>query len=230
MKKNLIIIVFLLSTLPQIAADLTFGIYGGKDLYRIDDLERGFNLIDLTQASVSRTGFGNPWLFGVDLAYGLGKGFYFDFTAEGVYLKYDLNYTVSFPLPHDPFNKETNYYSVEWARFAFLLSLQKTVVTTDFFDFYLGVGGGLHLIAPVVSDKFLMMTLKDKFDKFDPSTDVSLEQKIGGNASLGFVVHPFSVPLKFKLEGKYTTMPPGDYEEPNSFFSVFAGIIYSINL
>ncbi len=230
MRKFLFLAVFMLMTLSQYAAELNLGVYGGKDFYRIEDMNRGFNLIDLTEASINRTGFENPWMLGIDFDFSLGKGFSLSLAAEGVYLLYDVTYTVNFPLPQDPFNKETSYYDVEWARFAFQLNLRKNLFTTDFFDLYLGLGGGLHMIAPVVSDKFLMMTLKDKFDEFDPSTDVSLDTKFGGNAGLGFLIHPFSFPLKFRVEGKYTMMPAGDYEEPDAFFSILAGIVYGFDL
>jgi hypothetical protein len=230
MNKFLVVTLVLLLSSPLYAGELSFSIYGGKDFYRIEYMKRGFNLIDLTEASINRTGFENPWLLGVDFGFCIGNGFSLDFAAEGVYLKYDVNYTVSFPFPNDPLNKKTSYYDVEWARFALFLTLRKTIISTKYFQLYGGLGGGLHLIAPVVSDRFLMMTLKDKFDEFDPSTDVSLSNKFGGNANMGIRIIPFAIPLKFKAEAKYTMMQKGDYEEPDSFFSVLFGIIYNFKL
>ena len=152
-----------------------------------------------------------------------------DFSAEAAYLKYKLYYSRNYPTIYDPFNIKTSSYKVEWARIAFLTTLEKILFSSQITELYVGLGSGLHIVAPVVSDKFLANTLIDKFMELDPSTDIKLRSSFGGHFLLGFNFKLPSIPVNFFLEGKYTIMPEGDYEEPNTFFTLSSGILYSFD-
>ena len=232
MKKFMPFILIFLLFIPtkQFAQGLDFSIYGGKDFCKIKELRCDFQLMDMTEASINREGFKNPWILGIDLGINFSKGFKVDLSAEAAYLKYKLYYSRNYPTVYNPFNIKTSSYKVEWARIAFLTTLEKILFSSQITELYVGLGSGLHIVAPVVSDKFLFNTLIDKFMELDPSTDVNLKSKFGGHVIFGFQVNPLSNPIKFKLEGKYTIMPEGDYEEPNTFFTVYLGILYSFDL
>ena len=217
----LVILFFLTSPLFSLGFD--FGVYGGKDFYKISEMQKNFQLADLTAASVEREGVQNPWMFGANFRLNFIGGISLETTAEAAYAKYKVIYSI-------PSNPSTDEYDITWTRIAVLATLEKNLFSAPTTELYGGIGGGLHMVTPVVSDKFLINTLKDKSAELDVSEDINLESKFGGHALVGFQFHPPLTPIKFKLEGKYIILPKGDYEEPNSFFTVYLGIMYSLGL
>ena len=228
MKKILPILVALILFLSTnlFALGLQIGIYGGKDIYHISKLGVNFQLMDMTEATIEREGRSNPWLLGMNLYYNLKNDLKLGISAEAAYLAYKVHYSRNYPTVYDPFNIKTSKYDLAWARAAILASLVKDVLSTSVGNFYVGIGGGLHVLAPVVSDKFVFDTLWDKFMELDTSTDINLIYKFGGFAIFGFQFNPFQSPIKLQLEGKYHLTSQSKYEEPDNFLSVDLGLLY----
>ena len=122
---------------------------------------------------------------------------------------------------------DTNSYNLTWGRISFLLSLKKSIITTTHTETYVGGGGDFHLIAPVVSQQYLEDTLESAYIPFSPHSDLGLEHRFGPHVLLGVHVSPFPTGIRFTMEGKYSWIPPGKYEEPHNLFSLYGGILYS---
>ena len=228
MKTKLPVMLFTLLFLAPAASGIGFnlGIYGGKDFYSISEMSREFRLMDLTEASIRREGFKNPWILGVNAQLNFILGWSLNLSAEGTVRKYSVRYSRNYPVPNDPNNIKTSEYEVSWGRVAILATLKKNLLVLPTFKIYSGLGAGIHLIAPVVSDKFLVNTLADKSVELDPSADVELESRFGGQLLVGAQFSPPLSPLKFKLDAKYLLTSTGDYEEPTHFLNLTLGIMF----
>ncbi len=219
---------FLLTILISTSRGIDFGLHIGKDFYTIPNMAKGFHLadVDLTAAYIEREGFTNPWILGLDLQFKLPGGLRLKASAEGTYLQYHVLYIRNQPKPGDPLYKETSEYEVTWARAALLGTITKDLLPLPIFRFYAGAGGGVHLVAPVVSDKFLINTLTDKFAELDPTTDVKIDPRFGFHLVLGLAIHPPALPLNIVVEGKYSFLPRGEYEEPHRFATVVLKMLF----
>jgi len=223
------LMILLLKISHSFGSELGVGFYGGKDFYAIQNMNRGFRLADLTEASISRKGFENPWMFGVNVRLNLTSNINLNLNAEAVYLKYQVVYSRNYPTVVDPFNIKTSYYDVKWGRLAFLATLEMILYSSKTMEFFAGLGGGVHKIAPAVSDRFLINTLFDKFIELDLSTDIKLNHLFGGHALVGMELNSFWKQIKIRLVGKYSVLPDGEYEEPGKFFTVLLGAMYHFN-
>ncbi len=226
MKRLLTFVVLVFWMGNALALGFHFGVHGGKDFYSISSMDKGFQLADLTEARVEREGFSNPWLAGVDLQWDLLMGLKLEATAEAAYHSYNVVYTRNDPQPGDPFHKLVSEYDVKFARAGLVGSLKMNILPLPIVDLYFGGGAGIHWIAPLVSDKFLMGTLMDKAAELDPSEDVKVESRLGGHLLVGASIHPPMFPLKFALEAKYNFLQSGEYEEPDKFATVVLKIFF----
>jgi len=134
----------------------------------------------------------------------------------------------NYPTIDDPLHIKTDSYDVPWGRASAILTVEKNLISLPTFSFYGGFGGGMHWVAPVVSDKFLFDTLLNKTLELDPSTDVELQQVFAVHGLVGLSFRMPLMPIKFSFEGKYTVMPQGSYEEPSQFFSIYFILSYVI--
>jgi hypothetical protein len=224
-----LIVLFLFSS-ESFATEFGVGIHGGKDFYSISNLKTGFRLLDLTEASVSRDGFANPWVVGVSFSFKINRNWKMRINGDVVLVKYEVLFTRNYPTLYDPFYIKTSEYKIDWGRAAILGTVERDWQISDHFYVFGGTGGGLYILAPVVSDKFLVNTLLDKFMELDISKDIEMSYKLGAHALLGLEAVTFSDKVSFRIEGRYSFMSEGKYEEPTRFFSVFSGIIFNFKL
>jgi len=224
------LIALLLLSSGLFATEFGLGIHGGKDFYSISNLKTGFRLLDLTEASVSRDGFANPWLVGVSLTFKINRNWKMRINGDVVLVKYDVLFTRNYPTLYDPFYIKTSEYKIEWGRAAVLGTVERNWHISEHFYFLGGAGGGLYVLAPVVSDKFIVNTLYDKFMELDISKDIEMSYKFGAHILLGMEAVTFGDKVSFRVEGRYSFMSEGKYEEPTRFFSVFSGIIFNFKL
>ncbi len=222
----IVVVIFSLFLENALALGFHFGLHGGKDLYSISSMDKGFQLADLTEARVEREGFSNPWLAGVDLEFDMLLGFKIEASAEAAYRSYKVIYTRNDPQLTDPLHKLVSEYDVQFIRAGLTGSAKINLLPLPVVQVYAGAGAGLHLTAPLVSDKFIMGTLMDKAAELDPSKDVKVKSRLGGHLLVGVNVHPPMFPLRFALEGKYFFLPSGDYEEPSKFANVVLKIFF----
>lgn len=212
------------------AIDLGVGLYGGKDFYSISNISRGFNLMDLTEASISRRGFSNPWLFAISLYFNMNGNWRIRFSGDLVMVKYKVLYSRTEPTIYNPFYVRTSTYKIKWGRMAIWGSLEKYWQISDRISFFADGGGGLFVLAPVVSDKFIMNTLLNKFMELDVSKDIDMSYKFGGLASLGMEAVLLKDKIHFRIEGRYNIMLAGRYEEPTNFLSLESGFIFRFKI
>ena len=228
MKNKLIsiVIIFVLNN-DLSAQNINIGIFVGKDFYSIKELDKGFNLYDLTKAEINRQSFFDPIIAGLDFEVNLNKNYKVELFAEAAYLKYNVSYSRNYPELLNPFNIKTSVYSIDWARANLGISIISSFI--KFSNIELSGGGGINysIIAPVVSDKFLYETLRDKFTELDVSKDIKLKSSIGGHlqANLGYNIKPLN--LIPSIEIKYLFTSEGRYEEPSKFFTLKMKILYS---
>ncbi len=229
MKEKIIfgLIALLLFSSVSFAVDFGVGIHCGKDFYSITNLKSGFRLLDLTEASITRIGFEDPWAIGVSLAFGIAQNWTIRINGDFVLVKYDVLFTRNYPIFNNPFYIKTSKYNIEWGRAAILGTMERNWKISDHFYAIGGAGGGLYALAPVVSDKFMVNTLRNKFMELDVSRDIEMSYKFGAHILFGLEAVTFSDKVSFRIEGRYSFMSEGKYEEPTHFFSVFSGIIFN---
>lgn len=221
------IVLFFALNISLSAQRINIGIFVGKDFYSIKELNTSFNLYDLTKAEINRKSFSDPLIAGLDFEVNLNKNYRVELFAEAAYLKYNITYSRNYPELLNPFNIKTSVYSIDWARANFGVSIISSFI--NFRNIELSGGGGINysIIAPVVSDKFLYETLRDKFVELDVSNDIKLKGSIGGHlqANLGYNIKPLN--LIPSIELKYLFTSEGRYEEPSKFFTLKKKVLYS---
>lgn len=221
------IVLFFALNISLSAQRINIGIFVGKDFYSIKELNTSFNLYDLTKAEINRKSFSDPLIAGLDFEVNLNKNYRVELFAEAAYLKYNITYSRNYPELLNPFNIKTSVYSIDWARANFGVSIISSFI--NFRNIELSGGGGINysIIAPVVSDKFLYETLRDKFVELDVSNDIKLKGSIGGHlqANLGYNIKPLN--LIPSIELKYLFTSEGRYEEPSKFFTLKIKVLYS---
>ena len=233
MKKKIIALCFVLALLfasSSFAFDFGLGIYAGKDVYKIPNLEAGFQLLDLTEASISRQGFSNPWLVGVSASFGINRNWSLRISGDVVLVKYEVSYSRNEPTFTNPFYVKTSTYKIDWGRAAILGTLQRHWRISNHLSLLTGTGGGLYILAPVVSDKFLVNTLVNRLLELNVSRDIDMSYKAGLHGLLGMEVAMLAGKMGLKLEGRYSLMSKGRYEEPTRFFSIFSCLVFHFKL
>lgn len=205
----------------------SIGIYAGMDFYTIEQLEKSFRLVDLTEVSIKRQSFSNPFLIGINYEHCFENLLALQIYLEGIYLTYFVEYRRNDPQPFDPFYIKISDYNVPWARITFGSNLMKTIPLNKSINFFAGLGAGLFIMAPVVSDNFIYNTLLNKFQELDLSDDIKLRYSPGGQLISGITLNPFNLPINLKIAIKYSLTTKGEYEEPYSILSSYLNINYN---
>jgi hypothetical protein len=76
-----------------------------------------------------------------------------------------------------------------------------------------------------MSPQLVIDNLTSATETLDVDEYVKKGTKTGGHALLGIRVKPPVVPLAIDAQAKYTILPEGDYEEPQTFPSVYVGLL-----
>ena len=202
------------------AQSYEIGISVGKDIYEISNLSKGFQLQDLTEAKLSRTGFSNPVSFGLNFGYNSSKKYAINFEADFNYLEYDVDYTRNVPQLTDPFYIKTTNYKVPWARLGTMLSFNYVPYSLNGFDLFVGGGLGLQIFAPAVSDKFIYETLLNKLSELDTSTDIDLNYSFSQKINAGFKYRIDKTNINITFLSSYTFVNNAVYEAPSDFLGI----------
>lgn len=224
---RLILRTFLLVILFNKLFAQNFGIQllAGNDFYKINSLTKEFNLFDLTKAKVVRDEFKNPLSGEVNLFYEtINWGT--SFSIDAAYTTYNVSYSRNYPQPLDPFYIKTSKYKIDFARATLSMNYFWKFNFLRNMNILVGGGPAFFITAPVVSDKFIYDTIKDKMSELDFSSDIKIKNSLGAVIFSG---------MKFKLFNhfglmtsiKYLMTSKGKYEEPYNFIAIHSGM--SIN-
>lgn len=222
MKSIFIIIIFSLS-LNEINAQ-NFGIQflAGNDFYKINSLEKGFNLSDLTKANIKRESFSNPISVELSLVYN-NITWGITLSIDAAYTNYNVLYSRNYPQPFDPFYIKTSEYKVDFLRATVSLNYLKYISLTSKLKLFIGGGLGVFITAPIVSDKFIFNTLKDNHSELNLSNDIKLRYSIGAVLQIGIKYSLFS-PVDILLSAKYFITSKGEFEEPYNYAEIHIGL------
>ena len=196
------------------------GISVGKDFYSISNLSTGFNLQDLTEAKLSRTGFENPMSFGINLGYNSNKNYSIIFESSFNYLEYDVEYIRKVPKLIDPFYIKTTNYKVPWARLGTMFTFNYIPYSVSGLDFFIGGGLGLQIFAPAVSDEFIYKTLLNKLSELDISSDIDLNYSFSQKINAGIKYNINNSYFNIAFISSYTFVNNAVYEAPDNFFTM----------
>jgi hypothetical protein len=116
-----------------------------------------------------------------------------------------------------------NNYTVPWVRAELNLFLLYDIFTLNGFTLSGGVGGGLQIVAPVVSDSFIENTLLTKLEHLDVSTDVSPEY-LGNGKIIAELKYNISDHISAGVDADYLFLQKGKAEQPESF-AVIKGFV-----
>lgn len=221
--KTIILSIFILISLIDIKAqNFEIQFLAGGDIYKINSMEKGFNLLDLTKANIKREGFSNPISAELNLVYDR-INWNLTLSLDAAYTNYDVTYTRNVPQLFDPFYIKTSKYKIDFARAAASLIYSKYFPITSRLNLFIGGGPTFFITAPVVSDKFIINTLKDKFSELDLSDDIKLRYSFGAVVQSGIKFQLFN-PIDLLLTAKYFVTSKGEYEEPYSFAVIHTGL------
>lgn len=194
----------------------------GNDFYKINSMEKGFNLLDLTKANIKREQFKNPFSGELNVVY---KNIKYSVTLslDASYTNYNIIYSRNYPQPFDPFYIKTSDYKIDFARGNISINYLRNFPLSNKLKLFYGGGPGFSITAPIVSDKFIINTLTNKLSELDFSKDIKLKYSFSAVFQSGFVYELFD-PIGIILSVKYLMTSKGEYEEPYSFASVHFGI------
>ncbi len=223
MKKLTLLAILFLSVVNF--AQFSFNIGVGKDLYSIPAIERiNFDLWDGTPAYFERDEISNPLYFNLQLEYQSGSLIY-GLHLAGAYAKYHINY-IYIPSTINFEEYETDE-DVPWARAEINAVILYEVPVTNNFSFIFGGGGGVQIMPPVVSDRFIYETTFDKILSFDFSDDIDLEYLANGKL-VARAKLKLSDTFSLAAETNYLIVKQGNYEQPSDFLTaaVFLGVTF----
>ncbi len=220
------IFVFLLFCFIPVYAQLSLNIGVGNDFYEIPAIERiNFELWNGTPAYFERTEIVNPLYFNLQIEY-QSSSFIYGLHLAGAYKKYHIEY-IYFPTSLS-FDDVENKEDVPWARIEINGIFLYELPVSEKFSIQTGLGGGMQIMPPVVSDKFIYETTMNKALSLDFSDDIELEYL--PNAK-------FIARAKFKLNEIFSISAEtnylflfkgGKYEQPANFFTaaIFIGVTF----
>ncbi len=229
MKKFLISLIFFSSYL----FGQTFSVSGsaGIDNYTIPAVKQNFSLNDGTPSYITRDEVANPFNAGLQLRFERNKVI-FGIDADFTYKEYNIyyaNYEIVPQLPPFSDNIDTLFsdsYTVPWVRAGINVFALYNLLNVNSLKINAGIGGGVQVVAPIVSDKFIEKTLKKKFEELDPTTDVNPEY-LGNIKLTGEVLYAISRVIAIGVEGNYLFLSKGENDQPQNFAQVKTKFIIS---
>jgi len=229
MKKFLITLIFFSSYIFGQTFSISAG--AGIDNYTIPSVERNFSLDDGTPSFLTRDEVANPFNAGVQLRFAKNK-LIFGIDADITYKEYNVRYGNLQIIPHvPPFTDEidtlfSDTYTVPWVRAGLNLFALYNLADAGSLEINAGIGGGLQVVAPVVSDAFIEKTLKNKLETFDATTDVKPEY-LGNVKIMTEAIYKISRTFALGVEGNYLFLSKGENEQPQSFAQFKTKLILS---
>jgi len=227
MKSITIFFLFLFASNILFAQSFSISATAGVDNYTIPSVDQNFNLSDGTLSFLTRDEVANPVNFGLQLRIKKQK-FTYGIDANLTYKEYNVRYgnLENIILPPFQTGLDTLYdnnYTVPWVRAELNLFLLYDIFTLNGFTLSGGVGGGLQIVAPVVSDSFIENTLLTKLEHLDVSTDVSPEY-LGNGKIIAELKYNISDHISAGVDADYLFLQKGKAEQPESF-AVIKGFV-----
>ncbi|MGB9703005.1 MAG: hypothetical protein ACPL1A_09850 [Candidatus Kapaibacteriota bacterium] len=217
---TILLVLILISNLKS--QNLGIQLLVGNDFYKINSLEKGFNLLDLTKANIKREQFKNPFSGELNIVYkNINWGVML--SVDAAYTNYNVIYSRNYPQLNDPFYIKTSQYKIDFARGNISVNYLRNLLLSNNLKLFYGGGPGFSITAPIVSDKFIINTLTNKISELDFSKDIKLKYSLSAVLQSGIVYELFD-PVGIILSVKYFITSKGEYEEPYSFASIHAGI------
>lgn len=199
----------------------SFGLHGGLDTYTVSSFDRNFDFLG-SQVYLKRDEIKPPFMFGAHFYSDLLPIVDLELSADAALRKYDITYINAVP--------DTTREEVTFARLSLCGTLKKTLIkippVLSVVSLYAGLGGGVHLISPVISKALILDKLSGPSDVLTPEDVLEDMTKLGGHALVGLKIKPPAFPLALNLDGKYTVTEGAEYEEPDGFFSTYLGLSF----
>lgn len=220
MKRITILFLLLFAADISLAQNISIGATAGFDNYTIPSVEQNFNLLDGTPSFLTRDEVANPVNFGLQLRFKKNKLTY-GIDANLTYKEYNVTYGNLERITIPPFQTAfdtlyNNNYSVPWVRAELNIFLLYDIFTSHGFTLSGGLGGGLQVVAPVVSDSFIVSTLLTKLERLDVSTDVDPEY-LGNGKIIAELKYNISENISAGIDADYLFLQKGKAEQPESF-------------
>ncbi len=224
MKKITVFLILFLATASYSQFSVNIG--GGKDFYTIDAIDgMNFSLWDTTPAYIEREEISNPVYFNIQLEY-QHNSFIYGLHLAAAYQSYRIKY-IYFPDNLWDFDEYVTEEDVPWARLEINGVILYEVNVSEKFSLLLGGGGGIQIMPPIVSDKYVYETTFNKALDMDFSDDVELEYLPNGKA-IARAKYKLSDTFSLAAEANYLFVKEGDYEQPSKFLTaaIFFGITF----
>ncbi len=221
-------LVFLLVATPAFAG---IGIHVGMDMSKIDAELTDFRFTgdptDYGTSTLERTETGNPMNIGLDLSIGFLPVIDLLLSVEAGLASYDVTFT-----PADAAQlagaQVVNETGVPFLRAGADLSLAVSVFKfppmIGTFNFLVGGGPSVGIIAPIVSSDLLTKEIASADAEVDPVELASIEAKFGFHLMGGIKIKPPLFPMGLRLTGKYYIFSGVEEPGKSSWLTVQAGI------
>jgi hypothetical protein len=227
MKRITILFFFLIASNYSFAQSFSISATAGIDNYTIPSVDQNFNLYDGSLSFLIRDEVANPANFGIQFRLKNNK-FTYGFDGNMTYKEYNVRYgnLEDITMPPFPGSLDTIYvknYTVPWVRAELNLFILYDIFTSHGFTISGGVGGGMQIVSPVVSDSFIEATLLTKLEHLDVSTDVSPEY-LGNGKIIAELRYNISEHLSAGVDADYLFLQKGKFDQPASF-AVIKGFV-----
>lgn len=217
-----------------------FGVHAGMDFMSVSDKQFGVEQFRAAAQAQGLTGFNSDGTWNmvtltreaIDNPYLVGVHFYLDFipvidlevSGDVALQKYKVRYIT----PNPSVNEDVDAY---FGRIGAYVTARKDLIDLPMFAFYLGGGLGMHFVAPVAGDEFIV----DIYGVNSPLVSspniedaIERETTLGYHALTGIRFKPPIIPFAIRVEGKYTNTGASGMERPTSTLSAYAGFSLDI--
>ena len=210
-------------------AIFSIGITGGQDYYTIAEYNKSFELGGDTLVSLKRDVVENPLLFGVKCGIDIIPFIDLEIGADMAIKKYNFTYIY----PVDISVQDTLTQKLTFSRIGIYLNLQRNFFSfppaVSVFSLYGGAGANLQIMTPILCEALIVDNLKSATDTLDELALVKRATKYGGHIVTGLKLKPPMIPVAVDVNFRYTfILGECKYEEPSSFFSIYAGLSYAM--
>ncbi len=223
MKKYLILLTVMLTFFAKSESSLiTIGAHGGMDMVTIESYEKSFELESQEMVTFKRDEISNPMLIGGKVSLDLLPVIDLEVGADFAWKEYHWRYVT--PIYSD--NGD-----VSFARINVNFTVKRTFLSfppaVKVFSVYGGLGGDLQFITPVLCEDLILEKLKTAEAVMDTEELIKRGTKSGFHILAGIKIKPPVMPVGVDVNVKYILSSKGDYEEPESFSSVYGGLFVS---
>lgn len=229
MRKHVVVValtavVLVLASDPSLAL-VSFGARLGYDDTSFDEYEAANFTLGSGTASVVRGAISRPLLLGASLETGLLPIFDLEVAAEAAFRQYNFSYT---SIAQGGTTAQQTSDDVYYARASVLATVKKNLAAfppvAPVVRIYAGAGVGMHFVTPLIGQALIEDKLDDPGDALDAGDIVDYQLKPGAHFLGGVKLKVPLLPFALSGEARYIIKSEGDYEEPGSHWSGYAGL------